>query len=398
MLGNPTVFLIGPSANQWLFENEDVVLENRWSSAIRQLLGADSVSMLNGPAHRRRRKLLQPHFTRAAAGSYAPLVESLARRHFEAWADRGGVLRLADGIRVLAFDVAMTLVFGPDHQIDQPRLLAHFQRWAAGMFPLIAAPIPGTAFAHALASRRVLLATLQALVVERRRLAQQPPDILGSLIESRDENGAPLSDTTIADEILVQLFAGHDTTVAALTNSLFLLAQHDHVRTRVREELDAAGGPLDLAALERLPYLTQVIHESLRAVPPVAAAFRVTIADTSFGGFRIPKGWTLVMSVIGSAHNPDVWREPARFDPTRFDARGQGPCRHAAIPFGGGPRVCLGQNFALAELRLMLAMLLEGYEWPLLEKQDLRYRLFPFPLPRSGVRVRFARRRRTSPK
>ncbi len=392
LLGAPTVILSGPEANRWIFAGEDRYLQNRWTYGIRQLLGANCLAMLNGEAHRERRRLLMPHFSQQAMREFVPTIAAIARRHLDGWAAQGGDLVVFPAMQDLVFEVAIALIMG-NEGVDRPYLSARFRTWIAGLFA-VPVDMPFTTFGRALQAGRELIAALSALVDQRRALEQQPADILGSLLDARDAEGKPFAREVIVDELLLLLFAGHDTTVAALANILLLLSQHPVVWQRAAAEVRAAELPTPLShqAIKGLPYLSQVIHEGLRVVPPIGGAFRVTTTTTSFGGYQIPAGWSVLIAPRAT-HRSAPWVDADRFDPDRWapehaDQRPAG----AFVAFGGGPRICLGTHFAMVEMSVILTLLLRDYHWELLANQDLTYTFLPTPKPRSGIRVSFARR------
>lgn len=389
LLGAPTVYLLGAEANRWIFAGEEHYLRNRWSAGVRQLLGAQCVAMLNGQEHRERRRLLAPHFSYPAMRGFVPEIEAIARRHLADWAARPQPLTIFPAMRALAFEIAVTLIMGRE-QADVPAMSGLFRTWTAGLFAPLTLKLPWTTFGKALRARDELLAIIGGIVARRQARAEQPDDILGSLINCRDGAGQPLPRQTIVDEIQLQLFAGHDTTVAATSNLLLLLANHPEALARARAEQAGGGGPLTLEQLKAMPYLAQVISEGLRLIPPIGGSFRVTTEDVSYGGYRIPAGWTIGISPR-AAHREPGWTDPDRFDPDRFGPERaehkHAPC--AFIPFGGGPRVCLGQHFAMVEMSVILALLLRGYQWELEPDQDLTYSFIPFPRPKSGIKARF---------
>lgn len=395
VLGMRLVSLVGVEANRWIFANEDKVLRNRWSYAIRQLLGADSLSLQVGEAHRARRRVLAPHFRRAGL---EPLVEPIAavtRAHLRAWAAAGGETVAVERGKHLAFEIAARYIFGDIESLDLPRLSDDFDAWVQGMFVPVPVPLPGTTFGRAMAARKRLFTAIEAEVERRAGSSARGSDVLSTLLDVRDDDGRPLPRATIVDEIQLLMFAGHDTTVTALTNILGHLCDHPHVLAKVRAEQDAEGdAPLTLARLRAMPWLDAVISESMRVVPPVGGAFRELIEDVEYGGFRLAKGWTVSMSP-GNAHgDQSVWTDPQRFDPERWlPARAEHE-RHpfAYIPFGGGPRRCLGEHFAVLELQIVLASLVRGYAWERVEGQDATLSFFPFPRPKSGLRLRLTAR------
>lgn len=396
LLGSNTVFLLDAGGNQWIFQGEGEYLENKWNGTTRRLLGGRSTAMLTGPEHARQRRLLLPHFHHSAMAAFTPTFQRIATAHFEQWADTREPVVLIPAMQKLVFELIVALLLGDDPGVDVPRLSALFRRWTAG---LSAVPInlPFTTFGRALKANGKLRTEIATIVERRAALPEQPPDMLGSLLRIRDEQGDPLPLPQVIDEVHNELFAGHDTTVTVMTNLMIQLAQHPAAWGRALAELDGSRLPaaLDLEQLKRLPFLNAVLNESMRAVTPVIGTFRVMLQDAAYRGYRIPKGWTVRLEIAGTHEDASVWTEPLAFDPDRWsEERAEQRRRpHSYIPFGGGPRICLGANFALAEMRVMLALLLRDYTWQLTPGQNLSYRHIPFPRPRSGGIVRFERRR-----
>ena len=129
----------------------------------------------------------------------------------------------------------------------------------------------------------------------------------------------------------------------------------------------------------------------MRYLAPVAGTFRSMLCDMEYKGYRIPRGWTVRLEIAGTHTDERIWRGPYEFDPARWlpPREEQAGQQHCFVPFGGGPRLCLGTNFAWAEMRVMLALLLRDYAWEVLPDQDLGYVMVPFPRPKEGLRVRF---------
>jgi cytochrome P450 len=395
LLGANTVYLLDAGGNGFIFAGEGDYLENQWNPTTRRLLGGNATAMLTGLEHTRRRQLLMPHFRHSAMSAFTPTFQRIATAHYARWAAEPEPITLIPATQKLVFELVVALLLGDDPAIDMAYLSRHFRRWTAGL-SAVPVNLPFTTYGRALRANRKLRAAIADIIARRAALPQQPPDLLGSILAIRDEDGRPLPLEQVVDEMHNQLFAGHDTTVTVMTNLMIQLAQHPDVWALARAEVVGAGlgEALDQEQLKRLPTLNAVLNESMRAVTPVIGAFRVMLRDVAYGGYRIPRGWTVRLEIAGTHENADVWTDPAAFDPERW-----GPERaeqkgrpHSFIPFGGGPRVCLGTNFALAEMRVMLALLLRDYAWELVPGQDLSYRHIPFPRPKSGGRVWFRRR------
>jgi cytochrome P450 len=392
LFGAPTLYFTGPEAARWVFAGENKYLQVRWNASAAKVQGAQPVTKLTGEAHQKRRQLLMPHFTPAAVRGFVPRIQAIATRHLAEWAARPGELTVLPAMGALIFEVTLSLMVG-DTPLDVERLGRLFKTWTKGLFSVIPLELPFTGLGRSLAARRELLSLLEPVVAGRGQLAVQPQDVLGSLLSVKDEEGLPLPREAVLDELLVQLLAGHETTQHTLANLMLLLAQHPETLQRCREEQRGAGvhEPLTLEGLRELPWLHQVLQEGLRFIPPVGGVFRVTTQDVACGGYRIPRGWRLILGINGT-HRLPPWMAPEHFNPERM-----GPGRaehkqqpHALIPFGGGARVCLGQHFAMAEMGVILSLLVRGYRWELLPGQELAMVPLPFPHPRSGIRVRFS--------
>jgi cytochrome P450 len=207
-------------------------------------------------------------------------------------------------------------------------------------------------------ARRDLDEIIYGIIREWRAKGEDKGDLLSMLLLARDDEGKGMTDQQARDEVATLFLAGHETTSNLLTWTWYLLAKHPEVESKLHDELDTvlAGKLPTLADLDRLPYTEMVIKESMRVYPPVWGFSREAIEDVEIDGYHIPKG-----SVVGAltyiAHHDARWfPDPERFDPERFSPENEKNIpRYAYLPFGGGPRVCIGNAFALMEARLILA-------------------------------------------
>ncbi|MGB1016290.1 MAG: cytochrome P450, partial [Nannocystaceae bacterium] len=303
-----------------------------------------------------------------------------------------GESRAVPQFKAMAFEIAARYLFGDPKTLglDLVTLSHDFDTWVAGMFSPFAVRVPGSKFSRAMAARKRLFDAIGQAVAVAARADRSGDDVMRTLLRVRDDNGDSFPHEVIVDELQLLMFAGHDTTVTSLTNLMFHLSQHQDVYTKVVAEQDGlAGQAMDAATVKRMAYLEQVINESMRVIPPIGGAFRRMTEDTEYGGFTIPKGWSVSVSPGGSHFDASVWTDPKRFDPERWspDRAEHKRAPLAFIPFGGGPRVCLGQHFAMLEMKVVLALLIQGYRWRLVRGQNLGYNAIPFPRPKSGLRV-----------
>ncbi|WNJ18341.1 cytochrome P450 [Pontibacter sp. G13] len=389
LLGKRTIFMSGAKANFWVFQGENKYLVNEWPKTIRTLLGPESMVVLTGKEHRSRRKLLAPFFQRKVVDQYRPQIEAVIESHLAKW-DTQESFDIVPAIRSLAFDIILVMIFG-ETQVDRAFLSHHLEIWLDGFFALLPWKLPFTKFGKAYRSRLEIQSYLAPILAARQELDHQPKDILGSLILAGKDTGEPLSDQAILDEILLQVFAGHDTTVTATSNLLLQLSQHPQHLETLRATLSDESGQIDLGNISE-PILDHVIWEGMRYVPTIPGGFRKVTEDVEFQGHKIPKDYQVMVS-IWAAHQQGPWTDPKAFDPARFHpdrAEDQAePCTY--IPFGGGPRTCIGQHFAMLEMKLMLMHILRNFEFELVPGQDLTYQYLPFPLPKRGIQMLFKR-------
>ncbi|MGC9504581.1 cytochrome P450 [Baaleninema sp.] len=388
ILGQATVYIQGGEANPLILGDRDRHFEVTWPPSTRALLGANSLALQTGEIHSHRRRLMFQAFQPRALESYIPTMLEISDRYIERWRDRK-TLTWYPELRQYTFDVAAKLLVGLD---DGSRTdLGHlFETWCGGLFS-IPWNFPWTNFGKAKRARRELLALLEDIIHQRQQQPSSNTDALGLLLTAEDENGNRLSLEELKEQILLLLFAGHETLTSSMVSMVMLLAQYPEVRDRAREEQEQfRDRSLTSATLKEMVYLEQVMQEVLRFIPAVGGGFRKVIKALTYGGYQIPVGWNITYQ-IGSTHrNSDYFTDPDRFDPDRFApdrAEDKPPFRH--IAFGGGMRECLGKEFARLEMKLLAVKLLRDYDWTLLPDQDLSLKVVPTPCPKDGLKVEF---------
>lgn len=396
LLGSPTIFVKGPEGNRFILTHENDYFRVSWPPSVKKLLGPLSLALQSGHTHIARRKLLVQAFQPRALSGYIPAMEDISDRYFQSWLTQEE-LTWYPQLRHYTLDIACKLLIGLDNG-SHTKLGELFETWDAGLFSL---PInlPWTAFGKAWRSRGKLLTEIEALIQTRQTLIQTNPkrpdtDALDIMLNARDEEtGEGLSIEELKDQVLLLLFAGHETLTSAISSFCLLTAQNPDVLARARtEQSQFANQPLTLDLLKQMTYLDQVIKEVMRLGPPVGGGFREVLRDCEYGGFTIPKGWATLYQINSTHSDSDVFPNPKDFDPDRFapDADKRKPFSH--VPFGGGLRECLGKEFARLEMKVFAARLLRDYQWTLLPDQDLSMKIVPTPKPRDGLKVRFEKR------
>jgi cytochrome P450 len=225
---------------------------------------------------------------------------------------------------------------------------------------------------------------------------QQAPgnDLLQTLMDARYSDGEGMSDEMVLSESMQLLVAGHETSSNALSWLLYLLSSRPDCLERVRQEFDSVLGdaPLSFGDVTRLEFTTQVIYEALRLYPPFWMVDRMAIAEDRVGDIAIPQGSTVIVFVYGAHHAPHYWPSPESFDPERFlKANEKSRTPFTYLPFGGGPRVCIGNHYAMLQILMILSELLRTYDFQLIPDQTIEARPMVILRPKHGIRMTFTK-------
>ncbi|NEO19014.1 MULTISPECIES: cytochrome P450 [unclassified Moorena] len=393
IFGSPTVTMTTAEANQFLFTNENKYVAASWPKSTATLLGAASLTNQTGEFYQKRRKLMSQAFQPRALASYIPTMANITSNYLQKW-EQMGSLTWYPQLRDYTFDIASTLLMGTDAG-SQTALAQLFKNFCQGLFT-IPISLPWTRFGKALGARQGLLTHIETIVRQRQQQKNPGKDALGLLLQAEDDEGNSLSLDDIQDQVILLLFAGHETLTSAIASFCLLTAQHPDVLAHLRAEQQqfSASEPLTMEHLKQMTYLEQVLKEVLRIIPPVSGIFRRVIQSFEFNGYLIPQGWTILCQITETHKNEEIYQYHQRFDPDRFglDRKEDKQKTFGYIPFGGGLRECLGREFAKLEMRIFAAQLLRDYDWKLVPGQDLEMVVIPTPHPRDELKVKFSRR------
>ncbi len=336
----------------------------------RRILGANLFDLPYAPWLPRRRTI-QPVFTKQRVGQFSGHMAEAA----EAVADQlpdGDTVDLDAECRTLTLQALGRSVLGLDLD-EREDVIAEPLRTAVNYIADRALrPVRAPAWLPTPARRRARAAsaTLHRLADEILRACRADPHrdapLVHALLAATDPvTGQPLTDAEIQDELIIFLFAGHDTTATTLTYALWSLGRRPDLQDRVFAEVSALGErPLGPDDLGRLGYTVQVLRESLRLCPPAPTGTRMATRDVVVDGYRVPAGTMLAFGRLAVQTNPALWPDPLKFDPDRFSPENsKGIDRWQYLPFGGGPRSCIGDHFAMLESTVALATLIRRFEF-----------------------------------
>jgi len=372
LLAQPIVFIRGERAISDLLNQGDA-LEGWWPESVKKLLGSRSLANRSGPGHKARRRVVSQLFSSAALARYTPsiigLIDALAH---ELIATEGPV-PLAAKMRRFAFAVIATTVLGLDAD-RREALFSDFEIWTKALFSIPVA-IPGTPFARAMAARQRLLMRIKAVLQEGSQ--QGGLDLINGGL---DEAGIPLDDDDLAEQLLLLLFAGYETTASSLSCLFRALLLHPEVMAWLEPDVMASAWPATTAPQSER--LDAAVLEVMRQTPPVGGFFRRSLRSMALADVEVPPH-----SVIQVALSPAAAADGSDLASFRPQRHLDGSFDQTLLPFGGGERVCLGKALAELEIRLMAVGLLQKVQLQLAPDQDLSLQLVPSPTPRSGLMV-----------
>jgi len=399
--GTPAVVVVHPDLMQHvLLTRRENFVKGSVLDTLRLVLG-DGLVTLEGEAWKERRTLAQPAFHRQSLEKLTAIMVSSGARYFDALAARlgpeGGELDMHPEFVRLTLDVVVRALFG-EGTIDLEEIsyaaLGHalelVSEGANGVRLPDWIPTPyNVKFKRTLGELDRNVYT----IIERARAQKGgSASLLSMLLDARDESGRALSDKAVRDEVITLFLAGHETTALTMTWLFCLLDGRPDVIARMREEVTSvlAGRDPSFDDVPKLPYLRQVVDETLRLRPAAPMVGRNVVDDDQLGGYDVSRGDVILPFIWGLHRHPDFWPEAERFDPGRFEG-GASKLKHkwSYLPFSGGPRVCIGNAFSLIETVVLLAQLLNRFDVEVLSCAGVRPVAVATVRPSGPVRVRF---------
>ncbi|EOY29088.1 Cytochrome P450 - like 10 [Theobroma cacao] len=394
LLGETAAVFCGSTGNKFLFSNENKLVTAWWPNSVNKIFPS-SLQTSSKQESIKMRKLLPNFLKPEALQRYVSVMDMIAQRHLASSWDNEQEVTVFPLAKRFTFWLACRLFLS----IEDPQHVAKFSEpFNALASGIISIPIdfPGTPFNRAIKASNLIRKELRDIIRRRKvdlaeNKASPTQDILSHMLLTADENGQYMNEMEIADKILGLLIGGHDTASTAITFVVKYLAELPQVYSEVlKEQMEIAkskepGELLNWDDIQKMRYSWNVACEVMRLAPPLQGAFREAMTDFIYAGFSIPKGWKLYWSANSTHRNPECFPEPEKFDPRRFE--GSGPAPYTFVPFGGGPRMCPGKEYARLEILVFMHNLVRRFKWEKLVPKE-KIIVDPMPMPEKGLPVR----------
>ncbi|MCA9069177.1 MAG: cytochrome P450 [Planctomycetaceae bacterium] len=396
-----TVLVCGPELTQEVATNHEVyhkfhlsgrlhpVGDDRESRAGLKLFGA-GLFAVNEEEHRRHRKLMAPAFYNSRVAEYRDVMVKITQETLDRW-QLGQTINIQHEMQDIAQGIASKALFGEDLSEQGDEMTSKVQEAllmiSNPFVRLLPYNLPGLPYKKLLQLARESHERTEKIIARRRALGTDGNDVLSMLLKARDQEGG-LSEEELNGHVSVLFAAGHETSANALTWTLFLLSQHPQVHAdlcnEIQNQLD--GRTPTNEDLEHMPLLERVIKESMRVMPPVPWNGRVCSRETELGGFHLPVGTEVLASIYHTHHMPEIYPEPARFDPSRWETIT--PTGYEYQPFSSGPRICIGAGFAMLEIKIVMSMLLSRFRVEFLPGQTIERVGTIVSAPQHGIQMK----------
>ena len=380
----PILFVHSPEAIQQILSNDHKDLEapGELNSIFEYLLGKKSVISLSGKEHQRQRQLIMPPFHGERMRSYAELIENITTKTINKQ-PKNQPFNIRNVSQEITLQIMMEAVFGI-YEGEQAENLRHLLceiieqssvpwRVAFLYFPKLKEVIGISELWKQQIKKQEKADQLIYQEIQQRRenFDPQRTDILTLLMSSRDENGEPMTDEELRDELMTLLFAGHETTATAISWAFYWIHKLPEVREKLLVELDSLGENPDSNTIFKLPYLTAVCNETLRIYPIAMLTFpRKVKTPISLCGYQLEAGTIIMGSIYLTHQREDIYPQPEKFNPERFLEKQFSP--YEFLPFGGGARRCIGLAFAQMEMKLILAKVLKTWSMKLVNTDEIK--------------------------
>jgi cytochrome P450 len=365
----PRLLIVGPELNREVlsdparFRTTGQLIRGPHGSAQQRI--RFGLTRMNGAQHQQQRRLLMPAFQKSAVEGYHALMVETATRVLDQWRP-GQIYDIHREMRAFVLQLSSAILFGavPGEGLALGQLMEEWQmrNFSSGVWT-VPVNAPGTPYRGLLRHAERIEKAVLAMIERRRAKPDDRRNVLSLLLEARDEENRGLTDEELVGQATILFGASFETAATTLTWTLFLLAQHPAVMRKLMDELDTvlSGKPPQPEHLPQLEYLSRVIKESMRVLSPVPYAIRATARKVKLGPFSLPHGATIVCGHYLTHHMPEIYPEPERFRPERWETIDPG--QYEYLPFSAGPRACIGAIFATQLLKISLTLMLQRFRF-----------------------------------
>nr|GEX79427.1 taxadiene 5-alpha hydroxylase [Tanacetum cinerariifolium] len=392
LMGSPTVVVNGATANKFFMSNEFKLVISSWPTSSVELMGKNSIMEKQGDSHRCLRGIIASTLGPSGLQEIVPRMCSSIQKHLQRnWQNREEI-SLHKSTKILTFAIVLEYLFGI--KIELETMFRVFENVLEGV---LAAPInlPGTKFNRAKKARDEIQKVLIDEVRRKREAMERGEDeddrmLLSNLVAALIKG--EVTENEVVDNVVLLVFAAHDTTSYAITMTFKMLANHpDCYSLLLKEHEEIAsnkrpGETLNLEDVKTMEYTWQVARETMRLCPPIFGSFRKATVDIEFEGFTIPKGWKVLWTTYGTHYDEEYFQDPLKFKPSRFAEPVQA---YAFIPFGGGPRLCAGYQLAKLNILVFMHYVVTRYDWSLVYP-DEPIVMDPLPFPSKGMPIKIS--------
>ncbi|ESQ55443.1 hypothetical protein EUTSA_v10025059mg [Eutrema salsugineum] len=357
VLGCPCVMISSPEAAKFVLVTKSHLFKPTFPASKERMLGKQAIFFHQGDYHAKLRKLVLRAFMPESIRDMVPDIETIAQDSLRNW--DGTMINTYQEMKTYTFNVALLSIFGKDEVLYREDLKRCYYILEKG-YNSMPINLPGTLFHKAMKARKELSQILARILSERRENSSSHNDLLGSFMGDKEE----LSDEQIADNIIGVIFAARDTTASVMTWILKYLAENPNVLEAVTEEQMAIrkgkeeGESLTWGDAKKMPITSRVLQETLRVASILSFTFREAVEDVEYEGYLIPKGWKVLPLFRNIHHSADIFSNPGKFDPSRFEVA---PKPNTFMPFGNGTHSCPGNELAKLEMSIMIHHLTTKY-------------------------------------
>ncbi|XP_039046806.1 abscisic acid 8'-hydroxylase 1-like [Hibiscus syriacus] len=386
ILGCPCVMISSPEAAKFVLLTKSHVFHPAFPASKERMLGKQAIFFSRGQYHAKLRKLVLRAFMPHAFKSYIPNFESIAQHFLHS--SEGILVTTFHEMKTYTFNVALLSIFGKDRVVYSEDLKRWYYVLEKG-YNSMPIDLPGTLFNKSMKARKEIARIVEKIMSTRRKMKADWNDLLESFMS--DEEG--LTDEQITDNIIGVIFAARDTTASVLTWIIKYLEENPGVLQAVTEEQEAImrgkeEQKLSWEDTKKMPITSRVIQETLRVASILSFTFREAIEDVEYDGYLIPKGWKVLPLFRNIHHSPDIFPDPEKFDPSRFEVA---PKPNTFMPFGNGTHSCPGNELAKLEMMVLLHHLTTKYRWHVVgSNSGIQYD--PFAVPQNGLPIRLFRK------